>query len=99
MQVLSLEINAMESARTRLLDLVKRQGPVTADDLAARLGVTAMAVRQHLYGLVEDGLVTHVEEARGVGRPVKLWRATSAANAQFADSHAALAFDRLAQFK
>lgn len=89
----------MESARSRLLDLVKRQGPVTADDLAAKLGVTAMAVRQHLYGLAEDGLVAHVEETRGVGRPVKLWRATTDANAQFADSHAALAVDLIGQMK
>ncbi|MBI3675681.1 MAG: transcriptional regulator [Proteobacteria bacterium] len=89
----------MESARARLLDLVKRQGPVTADTLAAKLGVTAMAVRQHLYGLTEDGLVMHEEQTRGVGRPVKLWRATAAANAQFADSHAALAVDLLTQMK
>jgi predicted ArsR family transcriptional regulator len=89
----------MESARTRLLDLVKRQGPVSADDLAARLGVTAMAVRQHLYGLAEEGLVAHEEESRGVGRPVKLWRATTQADAQFADSHAALAVDLLSQMK
>ncbi len=89
----------MESARTRLLHLVKREGPVSADALAARLGVTAMAVRQHLYGLESEGLVAHEAEARGVGRPTKLWRASEAAARHMADSHSALAVDLITQIR
>ncbi len=82
-----------------MLALLKREGPVSADALADALGVTAMAVRQHLYALSEDGLATHTEEARGRGRPVKLWSATPKADAQFADSHAALAADLIGQMR
>lgn len=89
----------LQSGRQGVLALLKREGPVSADALAGKLGVTAMAVRQHLYALAEDGFVTHEEEARGRGRPVKLWRTTEKANAQFADSHSALASDLLTQMR
>ena len=38
-----------------MLDLVKRDGPISADALAERLGITAMAVRQHLGALKRKG--------------------------------------------
>jgi len=85
--------------RMAVLDLVKRHGPIAAEALAARLGVTAMAVRQHLQALAAGGLVVHGLESGGVGRPAKLWRTTNAAAARFADSHAALAVDLLGQMK
>ncbi len=49
-----------------------------------------MAVRQHLYGLQEKGLVRFVEEARPIGRPAKLWQLTAAADTLFPDGHADL---------
>lgn len=82
-----------------MLSLVKREGPVSAEELAARLGVTAMAVRQHLYGLEGSGLVSHTERVSGRGRPLKLWRTTSDADARFADSHSALASDLILQMR
>ena len=88
------------SGRKAVLALLKREGPVSADALADKLGVTAMAVRQHLAALADDGLASHEEAARGGrGRPVKLWRTTEKANAQFADSHAALAADLILQMR
>jgi predicted ArsR family transcriptional regulator len=83
--------------QSAVLALLKRAGPASADHLAARLGVTPMAVRQHLYALATAGLAVHVEENRGRGRPVKLWRTTDKANARFADSHSALAVDLIRQ--
>ena len=82
-----------------VLSLLKREGPVSADQLARKLSVTAMAVRQHLYALTDEGLATHAEEKRGRGRPVKLWRTTDMANARFADSHSALAVDLIKQMR
>ena len=86
-----------QQGRSAVLSLLKREGPVSADTLAERLGVTAMAVRQHLYGLAAEGLATHQEERRRRGRPVKLWRTTESADARFADSHSALAVDLIKQ--
>ncbi len=58
--------------------------------LAFRLGVSAMAVRQHLYALRGQKLVTYEEEVRPLGRPAKLWRLTGAADRLFPDAHAEL---------
>ena len=76
--------------RRAILELLKWSGPQDAGTLAGRLAVSAMAVRQHLYALVEDGLVTSVEEARPIGRPAKLWQLTTAANELFPNAHAEL---------
>ncbi len=85
--------------RSAVLELLKREGPISADSMGEKLGITAMAVRQHLYALESAGEATHAEEPRPRGRPVKLWRATAAADAHFADSHASLATDLIAQMK
>jgi predicted ArsR family transcriptional regulator len=87
------------TGRAAVRDLLKREGPISADSAAEKLGITAMAVRQHLYGLEADGEATFAEEARPRGRPVKLWRATRAADSHFADSHSALASDLILQLK
>jgi predicted ArsR family transcriptional regulator len=91
--------SAAPGGRAAVLDLVKREGPVTARDLAARLGITSMAVRQHLDGLEAQGLAANEARANGRGRPAKLWRATPEANAHFPDSHAQLAGDLIVQMK
>ena len=77
-------------SRRAILDLLKQEGPRDAQGLAERLGVTAMAVRQHLYDMAEQELVTYAEEARPVGRPAKIWRLTAAADGFFPDGHAEL---------
>lgn len=85
--------------REAVLEILKRDGPISADSAAEKLGLTAMAVRQHLYGLEAAGEAAHALEARPRGRPVKLWRATPAADAHFADGHSALASDLILQMK
>jgi predicted ArsR family transcriptional regulator len=96
MQILS---DSSTPGRKAVLSLLKREGPVSAEDLAGRVGVTAMAVRQHLYALQADGLVAYQEQSKGRGRPVKLWRTTENADAHFADSHAALTSDLIGQMR
>jgi len=77
-------------SRRALLDRLKRAGPQQARDLAAHLGVTAMAARQHLYALEAEGIVVAGQQPRPRGRPVKLWRLTGAAEPFFPDGHAEL---------
>ncbi len=76
--------------RRRLLERLKRDGPQDATALARRLGVTPMAVRQHLYAMAEGKLVTSEVARRPVGRPARLWRLTRAADGYFPDAHADL---------
>lgn len=80
-----------EGARERILYYLKTKGPQTATQLAKRLRVTPMAVRQHLYALDEAGLVAYADQSGKVGRPARMWRVTDAAVDHFPDSHADLA--------
>lgn len=77
--------------RRAVIDVLKRDGPQTAGALAESLGVTAMAVRQHLYELQDQGIVSHTAQPGGKGRPAKVWRLTEAAEGFFPDGHAELA--------
>jgi len=73
------------------MGLLKRNGASSAAALARSLKVSAMAVRQHLYMLQEQRLVAFEEKSGGVGRPLKQWRLTKAADHFFPDAHAELA--------
>lgn len=80
------------AVRTRraIANLLKQEGPMDASVLAARLGVSAMAIRQHLYALQAEKLVTYVEEPRPMGRPAKIWQLTSTADHLFPAGYAEL---------
>ena len=81
-----------ESPRTRraLIHLLKQGGAMDSQTLARQLGVSAMAVRQHLYALQAQKLVNYQEEPRAMGRPAKLWQLTAAADRLFPDGYAEL---------
>jgi predicted ArsR family transcriptional regulator len=82
-----------ESVRTRraIINRLKWEGALDSSELASRLGVSAMAVRQHLYALQHEQLVTYQEELRAIGRPAKRWQLTPSANRFFPDGYAELA--------
>jgi predicted ArsR family transcriptional regulator len=86
-------------ARERVVALLKREGPMSADSLAEKLGITGVAVRLHLAALMLQDMAKSQDEARPRGRPTGIWRLTPKADALFADSHSALAVDLLAQVK
>ncbi|ETW96539.1 MAG: hypothetical protein ETSY1_26280 [Candidatus Entotheonella factor] len=79
--------------RRAIMDLLKREGAQSAQQLAAELGVSAMAVRQHLYALEGQNMVTFTEAPRPRGRPEKQWQLTSGAASFFPDGHADLTVD------
>ena len=78
-------------AKRRILDRLKRGGPMKAAQVAESLGLTDVAVRQHLLALEVRGLVEQAREApEGRGRPAMLWSNSSQARALFPDRHAEL---------
>ena len=81
--------------RQAILDLLKRRGEQSASALGEALGVTPMAARLHLYDLQEEGLACERSEAKGRGRPVKLWSLTEAAARVFPDAHQGLAVEMI----
>lgn len=95
MRVASKNAEAPGSGRDRVLYLLKRDGPQATARVAEQLGVTAMAVRQHLAVLAAEGLVEFSDEPRKIGRPARIWRLTPKADAHFPDQHAGLAVDML----
>jgi DeoR family transcriptional regulator, suf operon transcriptional repressor len=56
--------------RGAVLTLLKRAQPLTARELAVRLGTSLNAVRHHLKELEAAGLIIYRREHRGVGAPV-----------------------------
>ena len=85
------------AVRTRraLVHLLKQEGPMDAQELAARLHVSAMAVRQHLYALHAEQLVTYHETPRPRGRPAKQWQLTPTADRLFPEAYAELTLSLL----
>jgi predicted ArsR family transcriptional regulator len=80
-------------AEEGVLYQLKTRGPQTAAQVAKRLGVTPMAVRQHLYRLADAGEVAFTDERRKVGRPARVWRLTEAAASRFPNSHGDLTIE------
>lgn len=76
--------------RRAIVKLLKTDGPLGSAQLAARLGLTPMAVRLHLYALREESLVTAEDRPVPVGRPAKFWRLTPEADRLFPEAYAEL---------
>jgi len=85
--------DAKRRTRDRVLLYLKQKGPQSAAQLASRIRVTSVAVRQHLDNLSKDGLVAFDDERCRVGRPRRIWRLAPRAQATFPDAHSDLAIE------
>jgi predicted ArsR family transcriptional regulator len=82
----------MTGGKTRraIVRLLKQEGAMDSAAMARRLKLTPMAVRQHLYELQTEKLVTAEERKVPLGRPAKHWQLTRAADRLFPDAYAEL---------
>jgi predicted ArsR family transcriptional regulator len=87
------------NTRTTLMELLKRSGETDVASLAEQLGISGVAVRQHLAALERDGKVAQRSVRRPVGRPAKLYRLTEAADQVFPQASAKVALDLLARLE
>ncbi len=80
-------------ARGRVLELIAGVGPVTAADLAGRLGVTPAAIRRHLAQLELDGLIAvHVRPSpRTRGRPARAYVTTARGQSELSGAYSDIA--------
>jgi predicted ArsR family transcriptional regulator len=85
--------DAKPRTRDKVLLHLKQKGPQTAAQLASRIRVTPVAVRQHLDRLSKEGLVAFDDERCRVGRPRRIWRLAPRAQAVFPDAHSDLAIE------
>jgi len=80
-----------ETSDRSFLDLIRRHGPLTVTDLAARLAVTPTAVRNRLTRLVGSGMVERRTEHGGRGRPRHTYQASVEAHKRLGQNYADLA--------
>ena len=80
-----------ESSDRELLDLIRRRGPLTVVEMAARLGVTGTAIRNRLTRLLGSGLVERKAEHQGRGRPRHTYEASVLAQKRLGQNYADLA--------
>ncbi|MEF1254522.1 helix-turn-helix transcriptional regulator [Vibrio sp. M260112] len=73
-----------------ILQTIKKDGAVTAKQLAEQLNMTTMGARQHLQSLQKDGFLSFEDLKVKVGRPTRHWSLTPQGHAQFADRHSEL---------
>ena len=85
-----IQANGERKTRRAITKLLKTEGPIDSAQLAEKLGLTAMAVRQHLYALQREGLVTAEERPVPIGRPAKFWSLTREADRLFPEAYAEL---------
>jgi len=81
---------AENNTRHATLKFLKTEGPADAATLARHLGLTAMAVRQHLYELEDQKFVVAEERPVPLGRPAKYWKLTAKADRLFPQAYAEL---------
>lgn len=73
----------MQRTRREILNILKRKGRATLEELASGVGLVPVTVRAHLNVLERDDLVQY-EEVRGrVGRPYYVYSLTDEADALF----------------
>jgi DeoR family transcriptional regulator, suf operon transcriptional repressor len=77
-------LETLPTTRRAILNLLKREGPLGAHDVARALALTPEAIRLQLGHLEEDGLLDHEDApGRGRGRPAHVYRLSQAAEALF----------------
>ncbi len=86
------------STRHQVMHLLLSEGPLTAPELAGRLGITGTAVRRHLTTLADGGQIDEIEPVdqlgapgRGRGRPAKSYRLTDLGRSAFNQAYDDLA--------
>jgi DeoR family transcriptional regulator, suf operon transcriptional repressor len=81
-------LSTLPTTRRAILNLLKREGPLTAIAVARALALTPAAIRMQLVHLEEDGLLSRDESSASVdggrrGRPAHVYTLTDAAEALY----------------
>jgi predicted ArsR family transcriptional regulator len=83
----------MQDTRQQILEIMKRHGKVTVQELSKELGLTSVTVRHHLEILRSEGYISdpEVERSNRPGRPRFVYRLTSTAADLFPNNYSGLA--------
>lgn len=81
--------------RKKIIVLLKKADNMTVSALSKEIGITPMAIRQHLMSLEKKGMITYTARKYGIGRPVFHYRLTNKATEMFPKAYSELALDLL----
>jgi len=73
--------------RQKIILLLKKAEHMTVAELSREMGITPMAVRQHLMALERKGIIHYVTKKYGIGRPMFLYKLTEKAMDIFPNSY------------
>lgn len=90
---MSAERKEQGSTRQSILQLLRRHGELTAQELSDALGIGAVGIRQHLALLERDALVRISGLRRSIGRPANIYALTTEAEEQFPKRYDRLALE------
>jgi predicted ArsR family transcriptional regulator len=77
---------AFKGTRGQIVNLLRQSG-LTANEIAARLGLTHNAIRGHLGALQREGLIREAGWQRGVSRPAVIYEVVPEAEAVFSKAY------------
>lgn len=75
--------------RKKIIMLLKKVEHMTVAEMSKEMGITSMAVRQHLMSLEKRGIINYTPRKYGIGRPVFLYRLTERARDFFPKAYGA----------
>lgn len=84
-----------KSSRSQIIDFLKKAEWLTVSELSQKVGITPMAIRQHLLSLEKQGIIRYAVKKTGIGRPVFLYRLTARADSIFPKSYGKFINDML----
>lgn len=73
----------LKPPKDKILNIIKKKGGATVDDISSCLDLASTSVRQHLAGLERDQLIKTITVKQGAGRPKILYTLTDLANNLF----------------
>ncbi len=95
----SAHLDEKAGTRRTILEILKRSGESDVNGLTKELGISGVAVRQHLTILEEAGQVTFRLVRKPVGRPARVYTLTEAAEKVFPQNTDKVAMDLLARME
>ena len=84
---------------TKILQLLKSNGPMTAKTLASDLNVTTMGIRQHMLQLEKSGDINFEDKKAVRGRPTRYWSLSKQSIRHFPDGHESLTLQLIESVK
>ena len=89
----------MQKTRREILDILKRKGSATLEELAGEIGLSPVTIRAHLSVLERDDMISSDEVRGKVGRPHFVYTLSDGAEHYFPASYHLLADRFISGFK